>query len=167
MSVVFFVGVFLTFGYRYRLFVSLFQIFDWKVVFVHRGWIMFFFSFVLVGLSVFGLWWMVLNVFVVPVIYLYLDLFVPVIYLLVFFFVVGVFFVFFGVELKYKFVVDLGAKHSRFMLVLLKFIDVSVGYFLKVFFDFLGVLGLVNSFFFKNFGMNVIVVLFFFLIFIL
>lgn len=107
-----------------------------------------------------------LNMAVVPVIYLYFDFFVPLFFLCLFFIVVGVVFVFFSVELKYKFLTDLLAKHSSFMLLVLKFFDVVVGFFVGIFLRVLKFLGVVNIFFFKNFGMNVVVVIFFLLLFI-
>lgn len=104
---------------------------------------------------------------VVPVVYLYLDFFVPLFFLGVFFVVVSVVLVLFFVEFKYKFLRDLVAKQSSFGLLLLKFFDVVVNFFLEVFLGGLKFGGLLNVFFFKNFGVNVIVVVFFFLVFVL
>lgn len=167
MGLLFFVGVFLTFVYSYRLFLSLFRAFNCGLVFLHGRLMMWLFRCFLVFFSVVGLWWLMLNMVVVPVIYLYFDFFVPLVFLCVFFVVVGVVFVFFFIELKYKFLTDLVAKHSSFMLLILKFFDVVVGFFVRVFLGLLRFLGLLNVFFFKNFGINVVVVIFFFLVFIL
>ena len=91
LSLIFFSGVFLTFGYSYRLFLRLFQRFDFKMVFVHGGWVLFFFRCFLVLFSVVGLWWVVLNMVTVPVLYLYVDLFTPLFYFFFFFFCWGFF----------------------------------------------------------------------------
>ena len=58
--------------------------------------------------------------------------------------------------------VDLGAKYSRFMLLLVKFFDLGVGCFWESFLKRLKFFGLLGRFFFKGYDMNVVVVVLFF-----
>lgn len=164
-GIIFFLGVFLTFIYRYRLFIGLVCSFNFSLLNVHVSLIMGLFSRVLVLFSVVGLWWLRVNVLTVPVLFLYVDVYVPL------FYVVGVLvliymivkLVFMGV--KYGFLVDYLAKYYCYFNFVGRYVDMFVG---KVLIDFVnlgGCFGIVIVGMFKNLGISVVVlVLFFFFI---
>lgn len=108
---------------------------------------------------------MSVNVFLVPLVFLYIDFYVPLVFIYFFFIVVFLFFVFFLFELKYKFLVDFVAEQFRYMFFSGKFFDVSINSFVLSFFNFCDVLGYVFSFFFSGFGIRMVVVIVFVLMF--
>ena len=136
---VFFSTIFLTFFYSYRL---------WKVFFVSFGLpyfhysssvlINFLSSLVALG-SIFFIWWLSLNLLVLPSLFIYFDFYVPLVYLTLFFFIIYFFkkFVFF--ELKTKFLADFLPKLAQFFffntkfrdLFLYKFSGLMVSFFLN------------------------------------
>lgn len=114
---------------------------------------------VLVFLSLFGMWWLVNNIMLLPVIYIYFDVMLPVLYLLVLLLFVHVFFFCYGLEFKYKFLVDYAAKNSNFMIFFDKCFDLRRNFFFNTVFGFFSGGGLVMSVFFKNLSINIMVVM--------
>ena len=77
LGVIFFVGVFFTFLYRYILFLSLLRNYNFSLVIFHGSLISSFCRLLLVVFSIFGLWWLTNNILFLPVVYIYIDFFVP------------------------------------------------------------------------------------------
>nr|AST14930.1 NADH dehydrogenase subunit 5 [Hammerschmidtiella sp. ZengetLiu-2016] len=161
----FFCTVFLTFGYSYRLWKSLYMNFS-KVVFHNNGSILVGgLSSVLIFFSVVFLWWLSENIFFVPVIFLYVDFFSPLVYIFILLFLGFICLKFMSGEMKYKFLADYDAKHSVFFISNGKSVDVFLEQMnIKGFsiFSFGG--GLMNMMFKSlNFNMIMILVIFIFL----
>nr|YP_009142698.1 NADH dehydrogenase subunit 5 [Oxyuris equi]AKI07548.1 NADH dehydrogenase subunit 5 [Oxyuris equi] len=166
VGLIFFVGVFFTFLYSYRLFDSFFKSYSFSLGVGHVSLMMGVFSFFLIVMSVVGLWWLVGNFVMVPVLYLYVDIYVPLVYLIFVFLVVSVVVVVFLVEFKFKFLVDYSAKQFGWTGGLVKFFDVGVNYFLVGMLSVLGSFSLVLGQIFKNYSISIVVVVFLVLVFI-
>lgn len=127
LSLLFFLSVFLTFGYSYRLWKGFFISFG-KSVFINVGSMLInFLRLVLIGMSIFFLWWLGVNLMQIPTLYLYVDFFTP-----LFFVLLILFFVYFVVkfllkEMVYKFLVDYYAKGFIYFLKNFKFLDMFLG----------------------------------------
>lgn len=107
---VFFFSVFLTFGYRYRLWKGFFISFRRSVFHFSNGVVINFLSLLLIFFSIFFIWWMNFNMLSMPSLFLYVDFFAP-----LFFIIMLVVATFFCVKLLlkefvYKFLVDFFAK---------------------------------------------------------
>nr|YP_010878790.1 NADH dehydrogenase subunit 5 [Gnathostoma binucleatum]WHE41113.1 NADH dehydrogenase subunit 5 [Gnathostoma binucleatum] len=164
-SLLFFVSVFLTFCYSYRL---------WKGFFMNSGLSLDCFSdsvlysclsLVLVVMSVGFLWWLSCNLFYMPTLFLYVDFFVPLFYLLVvcllFFFVLK----FLSKEMQYKFLVDYIVKLFISWVKSNKFVDLFLGGLNSKGYDFFllsgyGGLGLMKSFYYNSLVIVVFMLLF-------
>nr|YP_007183104.1 NADH dehydrogenase subunit 5 [Bunostomum trigonocephalum]AEX98038.1 NADH dehydrogenase subunit 5 [Bunostomum trigonocephalum] len=143
----FFVSVFLTFGYSFRLWKGFFLSFS-KVVSVYSStYIMNFLSLMLVLFSVFFLWWLNINMLSVPCFYLYVDFFVPLAYLFMILMLSYFVFKLLLKEFMYKFLVDYFAKSVIYKLKDLKFMDNNLNKFGYMGFSFVGNL----SFIFINY----------------
>lgn len=77
LSSLFFFGVFLTFLYRARLGLSMVKIHTYRLNYIIKRELFIFLSFPLILLSLFLLWWLNLNVYRVPLNFLYFDKFFP------------------------------------------------------------------------------------------
>nr|YP_001700364.2 NADH dehydrogenase subunit 5 [Haemonchus contortus]ABY64771.2 NADH dehydrogenase subunit 5 [Haemonchus contortus] len=125
-SIMIFVSIFLTFGYSYRLWKSLFLSFKKVIYNYSSSMVMNFLSLMLIMFSVFLLWWMNYNMFVFPTLLLYVDFYVPLLYIviicLVSYFVYKMMFK----ELMYKFFVDYLAKNVIYKVKNMKFFDLNL-----------------------------------------
>jgi len=105
-SLMFFLSVFFTFGYSFRLWKRFFLNFSNSVNHFRRGFIINFLRILLVIFSVTFLWWININIMFLPTLFLYFDFFTPLIFilfsLLVLFLILKLLFK----ELSYKFIVD-------------------------------------------------------------
>nr|YP_009642627.1 NADH dehydrogenase subunit 5 [Heterakis dispar]QCI56233.1 NADH dehydrogenase subunit 5 [Heterakis dispar] len=167
LSLLFFFSIFLTFGYSYRLWKGFFISFG-KSVFVNVGSkLMNFLSLVLIVMSIFFLWWLSVNLFQVPVLYLYVDFFVP-----LFFILLILMFIYFVVkilmkELVYKFLVDYYAKGVIYFLKNFKFVDMFLGGLNDKGYDFLMLSGSNFMLIMKNLYYNSLILVVFFMFFLL
>nr|QPF22254.1 NADH dehydrogenase subunit 5 [Ophidascaris sp. CYZ-2020] len=163
----FFLSVFLTFGYSYRLWKGFFMSFSRPVFHLGSSVVMNFLSLLLVVLSIFFVWWLNCNMLCMPSLFLYVDFFTP-----LFFIFMMVFVGFFCVKLLlkefvYKFLVDFFAKDFIYGLKNYKFFDLmlnNINFKGVTFFSFSGFWG--NSYM-KSLHFNsvvVILMLFFFMI---
>nr|AGI96040.1 NADH dehydrogenase subunit 5 [Ascaridia sp. GHL-2013] len=165
LSLGFFLSVFLTFGYSYRLWKSFFFSFGKCVFFGAGSLLVNFLSLVLVVMSIFFVWWLSLNMLQVPGLYLYVDFFVPLLFLLLIlvfaYFVLKVVFK----ELVYKFLVDYFSKGVVYFLVNFKFVDMLLGKLNDV--GYTGLLMASSSFLLmlKNLYFNSLVLVLFFMFF--
>lgn len=80
-SLIFFLSVFFTFGYRYRLWKRFFLSKNFGVSGFDQGYLMVFLSSGVVLFSLFFLWWINNNVLTISSIFLYVDFFVPLFFL--------------------------------------------------------------------------------------
>nr|CAD88801.1 NADH dehydrogenase subunit 5 [Necator americanus] len=160
-SSMFFISVFLTFGYSYRLWKSFFLSFS-KVVLVYSStFIMNFLSLLLVIFSAVFIWWLSFNMLLLPNLYLYMDFYVPSFYImLIMIFSYFVFKLLFK-ELVYKFLVDYLAKNVIYKLKNLKFMDNNLNKFGYMGFNFLGSLGMFFTNYMVSFKYNNLIILMF------
>nr|UXK95565.1 NADH dehydrogenase subunit 5 [Macropostrongyloides spearei] len=163
MSFMFFVSIFLTFGYSYRLWKSFFFSFS-KIVSVYSSTvIMNYLSLLLVLFSIFFMWWLNYNMMVVPAMFLYVDFFAPLFYLLMIVMLCYFSFKLLFKELAYKFLVDYFAKNSIYKIKNLKFMDNNLNKFGLMGFNSLGSLGILSTGYMSSFKYNNLVILVFLL----
>ena len=162
-SLIFFISVFLTFGYRYRLWKRFFLSFRKVVLVYRRTFIINFLSLLLVIFSVVFIWWLSFNILLLPRLYLYMDFYVPLFYIiLIIIFSYFIFKLLFK-ELVYKFLVDYLAKNVIYKLKNLKFMDNNLNKFGYMGFNFLGSLGIFFTNYIVSFKYNNLIILIFFI----
>uniref|UniRef100_UPI0030DF1D34 NADH dehydrogenase subunit 5 n=1 Tax=Porrocaecum reticulatum TaxID=2161849 RepID=UPI0030DF1D34 len=162
----FFVSVFLTFGYSYRLWKGFFMSFSRSVFHFSSGVVMNFLSLPLVVFSVCFIWWLNFNMLALPSLFLYVDFFAP----LFFLFMMG--FLFFFTckfllkEFVYKFLSDYAAKAWIYGLKNYKFFDLLLNNVNSKGVTFFSFLGLWSNSYMKslNFNSVVVVIMLFFLL---
>nr|UDL72586.1 NADH dehydrogenase subunit 5 [Paramacropostrongylus iugalis] len=163
LSLLFFISIFLTFGYSYRLWKSFFLSFS-KIVMVYSSTlIMNFLSLLLIIFSIFFVWWLNYNMMVVPAMFLYVDFYVPLLYLLLIILLCYFSFKLLFKELGYKFLVDYLAKNVIYKIKNLKFMDNNLNKFGYMGFNFLGSLGILFTGYMSSFKYNNLIILVFFL----
>nr|BAV82743.1 NADH dehydrogenase subunit 5 [Heligmosomoides polygyrus] len=162
-SLLFFVSIFLTFGYSYRLWKGLFLSFTKIVGSYSPSLVMNFLSLLLVILSVVFLWWLNMNMLLVPTLFLYVDFFVPLFYIFMIMILSFMILKFLFKELIYKFLVDYLAKNVIYKLKDLKFMDMSLNGLGYVGFNSFGSLSYVFSNYMSTFSYNKIMFLIFFI----
>lgn len=158
---IFFVSVFLTFGYSFRLWKRFFLRFN-KVINHYSSTVFInFLSLILVIFSIRFLWWINFNLLNIPRLFLYVDFFGPLVFLFIIIFLSFLILKILFKELTYKFLVDYLAKNSIYKIKNLKFIDLflnninSKGYTL-----FLSS-GIFKNYYLKRLNFNSVVVLIF------
>nr|UXK95589.1 NADH dehydrogenase subunit 5 [Macropostrongyloides woodi] len=163
LSIMFFMSIFLTFGYSYRLWKGFFLSFS-KIVSVYSSTtIMNYLSLMLVIFSIFFMWWLNYNMMVVPSMFLYVDFFGPLMYLLLILLLCYFSFKLLFKELIYKFLVDYFAKNSIYKIKNLKFMDNNLNKFGFMSFNSLGSLSVVFTGYMSSFKFNNLVILVFLL----
>nr|UXK95541.1 NADH dehydrogenase subunit 5 [Macropostrongyloides baylisi] len=163
LSFMFFISIFLTFGYSYRLWKGFFLSFS-KIVSVYSGTIiMNYLSLLLVLFSIFFMWWLNYNMMVVPAMFLYVDFFAPLLYLLMIAMLCYFSFKLLFKELIYKFLVDYFAKNSIYKIKNLKFMDNNLNKFGLMGFNSLGEAGIIFTGYMSSFKYNNLVILVFLL----
>nr|YP_008963966.1 NADH dehydrogenase subunit 5 [Hypodontus macropi]AGY95409.1 NADH dehydrogenase subunit 5 [Hypodontus macropi] len=163
LSLMFFVSIFMTFGYSYRLWKGFFLSFS-KVVSVYSStMIMNFLSLTLVVFSIFFIWWLSYNMLVLPAMFLYVDFYVPLVYLLLMVLLCYYSFKLLFKELIYKFLVDYLAKNVICKVKNLKFMDNSLSKFGYMGFNFLESISIFFTGYMSSFKYNNLVVLVFLL----
>lgn len=151
----FFVSVYLTFFYRYRLFKAIFIKYSQIFIYYRRSRLINFLSLIVCTGSIFFIWWLNLNLLVIPSFFLGLDFFVPIFYLFLFFLIL-----YFSLKLNYltfnfKFLADyfpkwllylfLDLKYMEFFLYNLRGIFISFFSFLRITFNMLFFRNIINS----------------------
>nr|YP_009110120.1 NADH dehydrogenase subunit 5 [Caenorhabditis tropicalis]AIW58305.1 NADH dehydrogenase subunit 5 [Caenorhabditis tropicalis] len=160
-SLMFFVSVFLTFGYSFRLWKSFFLSFNKVMNHYSSTVFMNFLSLLLVIFSISFLWWLNFNLLNIPSLFLYADFSGPLVFLFMMIFLSFMVLKMLFKELTYKFLVDYLAKNSIYKVKNLKFMDLflnnvnSKGYTL-----FLST-GILKNYYLKSLNFNSVVVLFF------
>lgn len=158
---IFFVSVFLTFGYRYRLWKRFFLRFN-KVINHYRRSV--FINFLRLALAIFSigfLWWLNFNILNVPSLFLYVDFFGPLffIFLIIFLSFLSVKILF--KELTYKFLVDYLAKNRILKMKNLKFMDLFLNNLNSKGYRRFLYLRLVNNNYIKRLNFNRVIILIF------
>ena len=162
-SLIFFVSVFLTFGYRYRLWKRFFLSFN-KVINHYRSSIFInFLSLFLVLFSISFLWWLNFNILNVPSLFLYVDFYGPLFFLFIIIFVSFLAVKILFKELTYKFLVDYLAKNRVIKIKNLKFIDLFLNNLNSKGFSSFIYLSLFNNNYLKSLNFNSIIILVFFI----
>nr|QOW40484.1 NADH dehydrogenase subunit 5 [Bunostomum phlebotomum] len=162
-SLMFFISIFLTFGYSFRLWKSFFLSFSKVVLVFSSSLVMNFLSMFLVFFSIFFLWWLNLNMMCVPCLFLYVDFFVPLFYLVLIFFFMYLVLNFLFKELIYKFLVDFFSKLVIYKLKNLKFMDYFINKLGYLIFSFLSSISYFFTSYLVSFKYSSLVLLVFFL----
>nr|YP_010415417.1 NADH dehydrogenase subunit 5 [Allodiplogaster sp. MY-2022]URY63367.1 NADH dehydrogenase subunit 5 [Allodiplogaster sp. MY-2022] len=163
----FFLSVFLTFGYSYRVWKGFFLNFNNSISHFSSSFIMNFLSLILVTFSICFLWWFNFNMINTPSFFIYIDFFVPIFYILLMYFFIYFIWKLILKEFTYKFLVDFLANMSVFKMKNIKFMDlgllniISSSYSLFSYFNFNSNLILKNL----NFSSLIVIIFLFFLLF--
>lgn len=160
-SLIFFVSVFLTFGYSYRLWKRFFLSFNKVINHYRRRVFINFLSLALVIFSVRFLWWLNFNIINIPRLFLYVDFFAPLFFLFIMIFLSFLVVKFILKELTYKFLVDYLAKNRIWKMKNLKFMDLFLHNIISKGFSLSLVSGLFRGNYLKRFNYNSIVILVF------
>nr|YP_009024233.1 NADH dehydrogenase subunit 5 [Oesophagostomum columbianum]AGL61175.1 NADH dehydrogenase subunit 5 [Oesophagostomum columbianum] len=163
LSFMFFVTIFLTFGYSYRLWKGFFLSFNKVVNVFSNTLVMNFLSLILVVFSVVFMWWLNYNMFLLPSLFLYVDFYVPIIYLIMILFLCYFGFKLLFKELAYKFLVDYLAKNVIYKVKNLKFMDNSLNKYGYMGFNMLGSLSYFFTSYMSSYKYNNLIILVFFL----
>nr|YP_010618331.1 NADH dehydrogenase subunit 5 [Camallanus lacustris]WAX01721.1 NADH dehydrogenase subunit 5 [Camallanus lacustris] len=100
-------SVVFTFFYCYRIVISFFSNFFFSLFYGGMSWFFSFCSIILVVMSIFFVWWLVMNFMVVPLSFLYFDFFSFFFFVILFLcFFILCFFIFGFDDIKYKFFFD-------------------------------------------------------------
>ena len=159
--IMFFVSVFLTFGYRYRLWKSFFLRFNKVINHYRRTIFINFLSLALVVFSISFLWWLNINILNVPSLFLYVDFFGPLFYIFLILFLSFLSLKLLFKELTYKFLVDYLAKNRIYKIKNLKFIDLFLNNINSKGYRRFGYLSLLNNNYIKRLNFNSIIILIF------
>nr|YP_009550286.1 NADH dehydrogenase subunit 5 [Heterorhabditis indica]YP_817460.1 NADH dehydrogenase subunit 5 [Heterorhabditis bacteriophora]ABJ80704.1 NADH dehydrogenase subunit 5 [Heterorhabditis bacteriophora]AZU95945.1 NADH dehydrogenase subunit 5 [Heterorhabditis bacteriophora]QAA11090.1 NADH dehydrogenase subunit 5 [Heterorhabditis indica]QAA11102.1 NADH dehydrogenase subunit 5 [Heterorhabditis bacteriophora] len=162
-SLMFFVSVFLTFGYSYRLWKSFFLSFNKVVSHYSSSYYMNCLSLVLVVFSITFLWWLNFNMLNIPSLFLYIDFFVPLFYVFLILLLSFMSLKFLLKELTYKFLVDYLAKFSVLKLKNLKFMDLFLNGLNSKGFTMFMFSSLLSNNYMKSLNFNSAVILLFFI----
>nr|YP_009310870.1 NADH dehydrogenase subunit 5 [Triodontophorus serratus]AOT98904.1 NADH dehydrogenase subunit 5 [Triodontophorus serratus] len=163
LSLMFFISIFLTFGYSYRLWKSFFLSFSKVVSVFSTTMVMNFLSLGLVIFSIMFLWWLNYNLLVMPSMFLYLDFYVPLLYVILIILFSYMIFKLLVKEFVYKFLVDYLAKNVIYKVKNFKFMDNNLNKFGYMGFNFLGLFGTLFTGYMSTFKYNNLVILMFFL----
>ena len=166
-SVFFFFSVFLTFGYRYRLWKNFFYSFSKSVSYFDSSVSINFLRLVLVFFSLTFLWWLNSNLILIPSLFLWGDFFSPLLYITIL--LSGCFFSFYFIlqEFTNKFLVDFFAKDSPNIIKNIKYSDLFLLCYNNSSFSFFLTLSVFFNTFFKRLRyVSLIVLLTFFLVFV-
>nr|YP_009240276.1 NADH dehydrogenase subunit 5 [Haemonchus placei]AMO01510.1 NADH dehydrogenase subunit 5 [Haemonchus placei]BAV82737.1 NADH dehydrogenase subunit 5 [Haemonchus placei] len=160
-GVMIFVSIFLTFCYSYRLWKSLFLSFKKTVYNFSSSTMMNILSLMLIVFSIFLLWWMNYNMFVLPILLLYVDFYVPLVYLMLIVTMGYFIFKLLFKELIYKFLVDYLAKNVIYKVKNVKFFDLNLNKLNFINFNTFGTFGNVFLKYMGNFKYNNVIFLIF------
>lgn len=161
--IIFFVAVFFTFGYSYRLWKRFFLSFNQVTNHYRSSFFINFLSLFLVIFSISFLWWLNFNILNVPSLFLYVDFFRPLIFLCLIIFLCFLGLKFILKEITYKFLVDYLAKNRILKIKNLKFIDLFLNNINSKGFSLSINLRIINNIYIKNLNFNSLLVLVFFI----
>lgn len=153
--------VFLTFGYRYRLWKSFFFNFSKVLVEFGGGLLMNFLSLFLVVFSVVFIYWIRVNLFCLPCLFLFVDFYIPLLYIFLIMIFSYIVFKLLCKELAYKFFVDYFSKYFSKGGVRFKFFDFGLIGFGLDFFSMFNGLGKLFGLLIGSIGFNRVVIVIF------
>nr|YP_010708749.1 NADH dehydrogenase subunit 5 [Cruznema tripartitum]WCR50916.1 NADH dehydrogenase subunit 5 [Cruznema tripartitum] len=159
LSLMFFITIFLTFGYSYRLWKSLFLSFNKLVNHYSSSVFMNFLSLFLVMFSIFFMWWLNFNMLNIPALFLYVDFFSPLTYIFIMLFLSFLLVKLLFKELTYKFLVDYLAKNSILKMKNFKFIDNYLNSMIQLLSKNLSFFSLSSNYYMKSLNFNSVVFL--------
>lgn len=113
--------------------------------------------------SIVFLWWLNLNLLVMPRLFLYVDFFVPMFYVFIILVVRFLMLKFLFKELAYKFLVDYFAKNVIYKLKNLKYMDINLNKVGYLGFNLFNSFGYIFNYFISTFKYNSVVFLIFFI----
>nr|ANY93342.1 NADH dehydrogenase subunit 5 [Mecistocirrus digitatus] len=161
VSLMFFSSIFLTFCYSYRMWKSFFLSFAKMINNFTSSYVMNFLSLGLIVFSIVFLWWLNINMLLLPTVLLYVDFFTPLIYLcfafLLFYFMYKMIFK----ELIYKFLVDYLAKNIIYKVKNFKFMDMNINKFGLINFNWFGLFSNFFIYYMSNLKYNNVIFLIF------
>lgn len=166
-SFIFFVSIFITFGYSYRLWKSFFFRFNKVCNHYRSSKLINILSFFLVVFSIVFLWWLNKNIINLPSLFLYFDMFSPLLYIFFMFFLYFLCIKILLKELIYKFLVDYITKNSIYKIKNLKYMDLFLGNINSKNFRLFNIFNLRRVVFIKNLNFNSVVFILFILFIIL
>lgn len=164
--IIFFISVYLTFGYSYRLWKRFFLRFNKVINHYSRRVFINFLRFILVIFSITFLWWLNINIINVPSLFLYIDFYVPLFYTVFVFFILFLRLKLLFKELTYKFLVDYLAKNRIYKMKNFKFLDLLLNNIISKGFRFFFNNSLYGNIFLKrkNYNRVIFLILIFFII---
>lgn len=164
--IIFFISVYLTFGYSYRLWKRFFLRFNKVINHYSRRVFINFLRFILVIFSITFLWWLNINIINVPSLFLYIDFYVPLFYTVFVFFILFLRLKLLFKELTYKFLVDYLAKNRIYKIKNFKFLDLLLNNIISKGFRFFFNNSLYGNIFLKrkNYNRVIFLILIFFII---
>ena len=136
LVIFFFLTIYLTFFYRYRLWKIFFLSFRYSFFHYRSSVLINFLSFLVSLGSIFFIWWINNNLVFLPSLFVFFDFYVPLIYLSLFIFIIYFFRKFLSVDLKMKFLADYLPKLVQPLLINFKFTEISLYKFRGVFIGF-------------------------------
>lgn len=158
-SLIFFISVYITFGYSYRLWKRFFLSFNKVINHYRRRFFINILRILLVIFSVTFLWWLNINILNTPSLFLYLDFYVPLTYTIFFLFLTFLSIKFVIKELLYKFLVDYLAKNRIYKLKNIKFIDLFLNNIISIGFRNIRYTRILSNLYLKNKFFNSIIIL--------
>nr|BAT21228.1 NADH dehydrogenase subunit 5 [Rhabditophanes sp. KR3021] len=162
-SSMFFMAVFMTFGYSYRLWKSLFSTFNKSMDHFSNSVLMNYLSLFLVIFSISFIWWINTNLLFLPSLFLYLDFYAPLMFLFLSFFIILISVKFILKEVSFKFLGDYLPKLSIYFLINMKSTDLFLNKLNLWGFSFFSSLSFLSNSFMKNLHFNSITFLIFLL----
>lgn len=163
LSLIFFVTIFLTFGYSYRLWKSIFTRFNKLINHYSNTIFINYLSLFLVIFSICFIWWLNFNILNIPALFLYVDFFSPLSYVFIILFLSFLLLKLLFKELVYKFLVDYAAKNSVLKIKNLKFIDSFLNSFIQLIRKNVRVYRILGNYYIKSLNFNSIILLVFIL----
>nr|BAV78639.1 NADH dehydrogenase subunit 5 [Panagrellus redivivus] len=162
IMLMFFITVYLTFFYSYRLWKGLFNNFSLSFMHYSSSGLINFISIFLCLFSIFFIWWMNFNLIFIPSFFIYLDFYVPLIYMFLFIFINYLLLKFILKDMVYKFLGDYLPKYFTNKLDSLKFFDNSLFNFSNYNISyFLNLSNIFNFYLYSNYFNSVVLVIFF------
>lgn len=162
-SSIFFIAVFITFGYSYRLWKRLFSTFNKSIDHFSNRVLINYLRLFLVIFSISFIWWINTNLLFLPSLFLYLDFYAPLIFLFLSFFIILISVKFILKEVSFKFLGDYLPKLSIYFLINIKRTDLFLNKLNLWGFSFFSSLSFLSNRFIKNLHFNSITFLIFLL----
>lgn len=161
ICLLFFVTVYLTFFYSYRLWKGLFINFSNFFTHYRRRVLINYLRVFLCLNSIFFIWWFNFNLSYIPSFFVFIDFYTPLIYLFIFFFVMFFFVKFLVVDFTYKFLGDYLPKLGTYKMFSLKFFENFLyNLSLRIVRFFINIRGYFNFYNYRSFFNSIVLIIF-------